>query len=361
MHAAGTDPSEPAARHIIRPPGLHRLSSRPESWADSEGNTVVDAAVTDRLRLLRIPPAWTHVWASPDPTSPIQATGVDSRGRTQYRYSAEAAVAASQDKFDHLLQFAASLPHLRQQVNADLGAVPLASTEELEPRRVTAAVIRLLDRGLFRVGNERYARDNHTYGLTTLRRNQVSVAGDTATFDFIGKEHIGHHLVVTDSGAAAVVTELLEQEADPEIPVFATADPPLWRRIDSVTVNSYIHSHGAVTASAKTFRTWGATVVAAAVVAGAAFHDVATTRRSPDLVPYDAAAHLLGDTRAVARRSYVHPQAVQAGRSEKVAVAVGIATSESDSDDVRDIFHDHRVQAAVLDFLISNARAGESS
>ncbi|MFF1876285.1 hypothetical protein [Leifsonia sp. NPDC058230] len=352
-----TTESVPAARHIIRPPGLHRLSSRPQSWADSEGNPVLDAAVTDRLNRLRIPPAWTHVWASLDPASPIQATGVDYRGRTQYRYSASATAAASQDKFDHLLQFAASLPQLREQVDADLGPVPLGSTENLEPRRVTAAVIRLLDRGLFRVGNERYARDNHTYGLTTLRRSQVSVAGDTATFDFIGKEHVAHHLVVTDVGAAVVVTGLLGQEADPEVPVFATADPPLWRRIDSVTVNSYIHSHGAVEATAKTFRTWGATVVAASVVAGASFQDAARTRRNAELIPYDAAAYLLGDTLAVARRSYVHPLAVQAGRSVDVAAAVRRATAESDSDDVRDIFHHHGVQAAVLDFLVSNAGA----
>jgi DNA topoisomerase I len=347
--------SLPATRHIIRPPGLHRLSSRPDSWADLEGNPVVDAAVTDRLRRLSIPPGWTHVWASLDPASPVQATGVDYRGRTQYRYSDAAEAAASQDKFDHLLQFAAYLPQLREQVDADLGAVVPASEEELEPRRVTAAVIRLLDRGLFRVGNERYARDNHTYGLTTLRRNQVSVADDTATFDFVGKEHIEHHLVVTDAGAAAVVAALLAQEADPEFPVFATSDPPLWRRIDSVTVNSYIHAHGAVMASAKTFRTWGATVAAASVAAGASFHDGPKTRRNFDLVPYDAAAHMLGDTPAVARRSYVHPLAVEAGRSAAVAAAVRAATSESDSDDVRDVFHDSGVQAAVFDFLVSTA------
>jgi len=351
--------SLPAARHIIRPPGLHRMTGRPERWVDSEGEPVVDPAVVERLHRLSIPPAWTHVWASLDAESPVQATGVDFRGRTQYRYSAAAVAAAERNKFDHLLQFAASLPALRERVSADLAASTADPASILQPTRVTAALVRLLDRGLFRVGNERYARDNHTYGLTTLRRDQVSVAGDTATFDFVGKEHVEHHLVVTDAAAVAVVAQLLDQESDPAVPVFATPDPPLWRRVDSVTVNSYIHSHGAVVASAKTFRTWGATVVAASVAAGASFRDATRVRRSADLIAYDAAAHMLGDTPAVARRSYVHPQALSAGRSDRVVAAVRQASKTSDSDDVRDIFHDHGVQAVVLDFLVSNAEVSE--
>lgn len=247
--------TDATVRHVVRPPGLHRLGTGPARWVDADGDAVRDGDVLNRLRALRIPPGWTHVWASADATSPIQATGIDARGRTQYRYSIAALEQSRADKFTHLLEFASSLPRLRRQVDLHLRLA--AGGEHLEGVRVTAAVVRLLDRGLFRVGNERYARDNDTYGLTTLRRSHVAVHGDTAVFDFVGKEHIRHHKVIHDGSVAPVIRDLLAQDGAPTQLLFATSAPPLRRRVDSATVNSYIHTHGAVSASAKTFRTWG--------------------------------------------------------------------------------------------------------
>lgn len=357
--------STPHPRHVARPPGLHRLSGG-ASWVDEHGAPVTDHEVLARLRALRVPPAWTHVWAATDAGSAIQATGIDSRGRTQYRYSAAAQAQAAAGKFDRLVEFAAALPRLRERIDLDLrvatGSIGSTgrpgSAGRTEGIVVMAAVMRLLDRGLFRVGNERYARENHTYGLTTLRRTQVSLRGDTAVFDFVGKEHLAHHVSITDAASARVIRELLRQDRPPSDHLFVTSDPPLWRHVDSASVNSYIHAHGAVSASAKTFRTWGATVAATAVSAGAAFAPgsasasaSASNRRSPNLRPFDAAAFLLGNTPAVARAAYVHPRAIEVGRSSDLKAAVAEAAAAAGTDHVLEILHDAHLQAAVYEGL----------
>ncbi|WP_431245546.1 DNA topoisomerase IB [Leifsonia xyli] len=335
-------------RHVVRPHGYHRLGVRPERWVDSDGEPLTDPDELDRLARLRIPPAWTSVWAAPDAASRVQATGVDLRGRTQYRYSDEARAVAERDKFSRLLEFAAALPAIRETVRGHLGH-GAASASAVE--RSTAAVVRLLDRGLFRVGNERYARDNDTYGLTTLRREHVEVGGPMLTFSFVGKEHIPHRIAVEDGAAAAVVGTLLRQEPHPEGRLFALADPPIWRLVDSATVNSYLHAHAGCAVTAKVFRTWGATVAACTIVAGARLTDAPRARRSTVLYAYDGAARLLGDTPAVARASYVHPAAEEIGSSPAVRAAVAAAIEEARDDDFAVVYQDGGVQAAVLDGL----------
>ena len=337
----------PTARHVVRPPGLHRLGFRPPVWVDDAGDEVRDAATLERLTALRIPPAWTHVWAAPDGDAPLQATGVDARGRTQYLYSPEAVARAADHKFAALMDFAAVLPALREQVEADLDAV-----DAVPPAvPLTAAAIRLLDQGLFRVGTDRYARDNHTFGLTTLTRAHVRVDGDALAFDFVGKEHIAHHLVVADAAVAGVIRGRLASDDGDDAALFSTAERPTPRRIDSVTVNSYIHTHSGTASSAKTFRTWGATVAAAAVAGGARFD--AEKRVRDDLAPYHAAAHLLGDTLAIARRSYVHPSATLVGGSAPVREAVSAASAEAGTNAVQAILRAEVLRRAVYEGLLS--------
>ncbi|ANF32202.1 hypothetical protein A0130_11410 [Leifsonia xyli] len=337
----------PTARHVVRPPGLHRLGVRPAVWVDDAGDEVRDAVTLARLDGLRIPPAWTHVWAAPTGDAPLQATGVDARGRTQYLYSPEAVARAEERKFSALMDFAAALPVLRERVDADLAALESASPAV----PLTAAAVRLLDQGLFRVGTDRYARDNHTFGLTTLTRAHVSVDGDALAFDFVGKEHISHHIVVEDPAVAGVIRARLAVEDGDDSALFSTAERPVPRRIDSVTVNSYIHAHSGTASSAKTFRTWGATVAAAAVAGGARFD--AERRVRDDLAPYHAAAQLLGDTLAVARRSYVHPSATLVGGSETVRKAVSAASSEAGTDAVQAILRAEVLRRAVYEGLLS--------
>ncbi len=340
-------PPVPTARHVVRPPGLHRLGARPAVWVDDSGVEVQDAVTLARLAALRVPPAWTHVWAASTGDVPLQATGVDARGRTQYLYSPEAVASAEGRKFAALMDFAAALPVLRGRVEEDLGSAEAPSPAV----PLTAAAVRLLDQGLFRVGTDRYARDNHTFGLTTLTRSHVRVDGDELAFDFVGKEHIAHHIEVEDAAVAGVIRGRLAYEDGEEAMLFSTAERPTPRRIDSVTVNSYIHAHSGTASSAKTFRTWGATVVAAAVAGGARFDAGARVR--DDLAPYHAAAQLLGDTLAVARRSYVHPSATLVGASGAVREAVSAASAQAGTDAVRAILRAEVLRSAVYEGLLS--------
>ena len=341
--------AQPTARHVVRPPGLHRLGVRPAVWVDDEGDEVRDASTVARLAALRVPPGWTHVWAASTGDAALQATGVDARGRTQYRYSPEAIARAAGHKFGTLMDFALTLPQLRERVDADLQAQDAPAGPALP---LTAAAVRLLDQGLFRVGSARYARDNHTFGLTTLTRTQVRVDGDALVFDFVGKEHIPHHTTVQDAVVARVISRRLEREEDDDAALFSTAELPSPRRIDSVTVNSYIHTHSGAASTAKTFRTWGATVAAAAVAGGARF-EVAGKRIRDDLAPFHAAAQLLGDTLTVARQSYVHPQAVSVGATRPVRDAVSAASTAAGSDAVEAILRAEVLRKAVYEGLLA--------
>jgi DNA topoisomerase-1 len=328
----------------FRPPGFHRITARPDTWLDEAGASVDDPDVLARLRRLAIPPAWVEVWASADAEAPVQATGVDQRGRTQYRYSPEAQHLASDFKFARMTLFAAAMPALRLQVTSDIARY---RRDPLNVGVVTAAIVRLLDLGLLRVGNDRYARDNHTYGLTTLRRNHVHTRGSTITFQFIGKEHRPHVVTVHDQATAKVVGALASAAASDSEPIFAVEGEHGAHRVTSSVVNAYLHTHTQAPASAKVFRTWGATVAAVAVLAGAeAPADVSA--RSPEHLAIGAAAKLLGDTPSVTRSSYIHPAWIGAGRSDQVVAAVAEASSRAGTRDIACIFTDPELQAAVL-------------
>jgi len=335
--------------------GFERVTPRPdERWIDADGAPVTDAATLQRIRALAIPPAWTNVWAAADATDPVQATGADARGRTQYRYSASASALAANLKFEHMIEFARALPRLRAQVSVEISDAQ--TRDSLEHDHVVATLIRLLDRGLFRVGNERYAHDNHTYGLTTIRRAQLSMNDDIAVFDFVGKEHLAHHIEVPDPVSAPVLRALLSRWPDPESAVFAVEHVGAQKPIASTDVNRYIHAHTGTPATAKVFRTWGATAAAAAVVAGAHFGDARDTRQT-EKAAVEAAAALLGDTVTVTRGSYVHPRAIAVGRTPRVVSAVDAASERLGSRDVHLVFSDPELQAAVLDELTSDTVA----
>jgi DNA topoisomerase I len=328
----------------FRPPGLHRITARPDKWVDEADVSVDDPAVLERLRLLAIPPAWVDVWASADANASVQATGVDQRGRTQYRYSPAARHLASDYKFARMTLFAAAMPALRLQVARDIA---LYRQDPLSARVVTAAIVRLLERGLLRVGNDRYARDNHTYGLTTLRRNHVDTRGSTITFHFIGKEHLPHTVTVHDQVTAKVVGALVSAAGNGAQPIFAVTGEHGRHHVSSAAVNAYLHAHTRAPASAKVFRTWGATVAAVAVLAGAD-PPADVVARSRERLAVGAAATLLGDTQSVTRSSYIHPAWIDVGRSELVAAAVAESSDRIGTRAVASLFTDPGVQAAVL-------------
>jgi DNA topoisomerase I len=328
----------------FRPPGLHRITARPDKWVDEAGGSVDDPVVLERLRRLAIPPAWVDVWASADANASVQATGVDQRGRTQYRYSPAARHLASDYKFARMTLFAAAIPTLRLQVARDIARY---RQDPLGARVVTAAIVRLLERGLLRVGNDRYARDNHTYGLTTLQRNHVDTRGSTITFHFIGKEHLPHTVTVHDQATAKVVSALVSAAGNDAQPIFAVTGEHGTHHVTSAAVNAYLHAHTQAPASAKVFRTWGATVAAVAVLAGAE-PPADVSARSRERLAVGAAANLLGDTASVTRSSYIHPAWIDVGRSDLVAAAVAESSDRVGTRAVASLFTDPGVQAAVL-------------
>jgi DNA topoisomerase-1 len=349
-------PSGTLPLRALRSSGLHRINARPDRWVDEAGGSVDDPAVLERLQRLAIPPAWGDVWASSDTKASVQATGVDQRGRTQYRYSPAARDLASDCKYARMTLFAAALPALRLQVGHDLARY---RRDPLGARIVTAAMVRLLERGLLRVGNDRYARDNHTYGLTTLRRSHVDTRGSTITFHFIGKEHLPHTVTVHDQTTAKIVRALVSSAGNDAQPLFAVTGEHGTHHVTSAAVNAYLHAYTQAPASAKVFRTWGATVAAVAVLAGAE-PPADISGKSRERLAVATAATLLGDTVSVARSSYIHPAWINVGRSDLVAAAVAESSARVGTPTVASLFLDPGVQAAVLSGITdADATTGE--
>lgn len=334
-----------SAPYLHWPPGLHRTPGG--SWINDDKTKVTDPESLARLRALAIPPAWRHVWAASDADARVQARGIDSRGRVQYRYSEAATRRAAADRFDHMLHFAHALPTLRDKAATQLRRRP--ATADID--QLTALAVRILDLGLLRVGNDRYARDNHTYGLTTLEAEHVQVDGQKITFDFVGKEHVRQVHSVEDTQAARVMDRQLrhqEELAEPG-PLLCTVEPP-HHRVASSTVNTYIHAATGSAGSAKVFRTWGATVIASAVLAGAASPTTAK-HRDPTLYAFDAAAAILGNTPTMARNSYVHPKALEIGTHSRMQSAVELAAQKAGTESVGRLFVDPALQATALELL----------
>jgi DNA topoisomerase I len=337
--------------------GLHRIAARPDRWVDDFGRSVDDPAVLERLGSLAIPPAWVDVWAAADASASVQATGVDNRGRTQYRYSPAARHLASDYKFARMTLFAAAIPALRLRVARDIARF---RQDPFDAGVVTATIVRLLDRGLLRVGNDRYVRDNHTYGLTTLRRNHVETRGSSITFHFIGKEHRPHIVTVHDKDTAKIVSALVAAAGDDEQPIFAVSNGRRTHHVTSAAVNAYLHAHTHAPASAKVFRTWGATVAAVAVLAGAE-PPAEVSARSQERLAIAAAATLLGDTASVTRSSYIHPDWISVGRSHAVVAAVAESADRIGTRAVANLFADPGIQAAVLSGIADATKeAGEA-
>ena len=288
----------------------------------------------ERIRSLAIPPAWDDVWICPDPEGHIQATGVDAKGRRQYRYHDGWTERRSRHKHDRILGFAQRLPKLRKRIQRDL------ALEGLPRERVLAAAVRLLELGCFRVGGEPYAATNGSYGLATLRKDHVRVQGPFVCFDFDAKS--GQHLArrVVDDDVRAVVLALRRRRAAPDAELFAYRDGDAWVDIKSDDINSYIQDAIGDDFSSKDFRTWVATVLAAVELAEIDQEDLtsATARkRVVREVVSDVAAHL-GNTAAVARSAYIDPRVVERFEmDDTIADALGTTRLRRLEDEVLDL------------------------
>jgi DNA topoisomerase IB len=280
-------------------PGLQRTRAGASFiYRDERGALVEDPVVLDRIRALAIPPAWSAVWIAPRADAHLQATGVDSRGRKQYRYHPAWQHERDQVKFHDMEAFGRAQRPLRKRIELELGD----DGEPLGHRRVLALSLRLLDIGLLRVGSDRYARDNGHYGLTTLLREQVTVGPDQAVFDYVGKAGKRQRLAITDAQALEVLAALKRRRQGPrELLVFRAAHR--WTRIHREDVNNFLRAESGGPFSAKEYRTWNATVIAAATLAA--------VRPRPSRAPAIASravAAALGNTPTVARQSYIDPR-----------------------------------------------------
>jgi DNA topoisomerase IB len=291
-------------------PGLGR-ENRHGEWLvlDQFGELVTDAETLERVRALRIPPAWSDVWIAASPNAHLQATGLDSKGRRQYLYHRLWRVRRDHEKYDDMLEFADKLPRIRAATERLLGS------RHGDRDRTLALSIRLLDIGLFRVGWDRYARDNGHVGLTTLRRENVRLRGAEVHFDFVAKSGKRRRMTVRDPQSVAALAQLKHRRGVPdELLVFRSGRD--WQRIHAPDVNNALRCWGEGPFSAKEFRTWSATVLAA--VALAREHSTGTHGPRAISRAVREVSSALGNTPAVARASYIDPRVITLFQSDQV-------------------------------------------
>ncbi len=271
-------------------------------YVDSRGNPITDPDKVARIEGLAIPPAWRDVWISPRPKAKLQATGLDRAGRRQYLYHPDFRARQEQEKYDKLVRFAEKLPDLRKAMSEHLAGEPLS-------RQWTCALaIRLINLGWFRVGTERYARTARTFGITTLRKSHVSVRGSRISFRYRGKHKVWVRTAVVDENLASAMKELLKLPGGQRL--FRYEYEESFVNLTGARLNEYIREHMGEEFTAKDFRTWGGTLVAAIALAehGPAETDTEAKRVVAGVMR--AVGERLGNTPAVARSSYVSPAVV---------------------------------------------------
>jgi DNA topoisomerase-1 len=275
---------------------------------DPAGKTIHDPKQLSRLRSLAIPPAYEDVWICPDPSGHMQATGRDARGRKQYRYHRRWREVRDEAKFRRTVDFAKALPRLRARVAADLAASGLSR------QTVLAALARLLETTLARVGNEEYARDNGSYGLTTLRARHVERAGSRTRLRFRGKSGVEHIIPITDRRLAAVIRRCRDLPGQ-ELFTYIDDDGATVS-VNSDDLNAYVREAMGHEFTAKDFRTWHATVLCATELAAAPPAGTTAERRAAVGTAIKTVAAILRNTPAVCRSSYVHPAVIDRFLSE---------------------------------------------
>ncbi len=316
------------------------------TYLDETGSRIADPEIIDRLRELAIPPAWQDVWICPDPHGHLQATGVDAAGRKQYLYHPRWREHRDRQKFDKMLRFAGALRKLRRRVATDL-----AASNELTQERVLACAARLLDVGMFRVGSEEYAEDEHGVGLATMRKDHVSQQGDALIFDYPAKAGVRRVQAIADPLSLELVRALKRRRGG-GAELLAYRCGRRWCDVRSADINDYLKRHMGEDFSAKDFRTWNATVMAAVVLGtdGRAARTKTARKRATDRA-VRAVAELLGNTPAVARRAYIDPRVLDRYQS---GWTIGPALDRIPDLDPADDRVRAKIERAVLDLLADN-------
>ena len=329
-------------------PGLtRRRHGKGFTYLDSDGERVTDPEDIERIAELGIPPAWKDVWICADTLGHLQATGVDAAGRKQYLYHSQWRTRRDSEKFDDMTRFARALPQLREHVDGQLNG-----TEELTRDRVLACAVRLLDRGFFRVGSEQYAAENESYGLATMRKEHVTLDPEHCgmVFDYTAKSGKRRIQGVVDPAAFDVVAALKRRRGGgPELLAFKNGRS--WSDVRSADINEYLKEATGDDFSAKDFRTWAATMLAAIGLAVAG--DAAATKTGRKRAVTRAVkevSHYLGNTPAVCRASYIDPRVIDAYNGG--LVITGVLGELADTVAPGELpIHQPVVEQAVLDLI----------
>lgn len=322
-------------------PGIQRKrSGRGFRYIDPEGKPLRDKETLARIKSLVIPPAWKEVWICPNPKGHLQATGRDARGRKQSLYHPRWREVRDQTKYERTVEFGRALPGIRERVQHDL------SLPGLPRPKVLATIVRLMETTLIRVGNEEYARENKSYGLTTMRNKHVEVEGSTVTFRFQGKSGVKHTVDITDRRIARIVQRC---EEIPGYELFQYVDPDgTIHSVDSADVNDYLREISGQEFSAKDIRTWSGSVLAC--VALREFEEFKSESEAKRNV-VQAIKHVaerLGNTPSVCRKCYVHPAVLDSYMSGTLLHAVRWPARQEDEDETEAL---QREEEALLRLL----------
>ena len=332
--------SDPAA------PGYTRVrDERGFAYLDPGGTPISDRQTLDRIRTLAIPPAWRDVWICPDPLGHLQATGVDAAGRRQYLYHERWREQQDHLKFEHMEHFARTLPQMREGIVAKMG-----QGHELDRARVLACAIRLLDVGMFRIGSDVYEKEDGHLGLSTIAKTNVKIAADGVVFDYVGKEGVRQLYTVHDAHCVEIVSALKRRRGG-GTHLLAFRERGVWHAVHAPLINEHLKALIGASFSAKNFRTWNRTVLAAVSVArngGEARSERA--RRRVIALAADEVAEVLGNTPAVARSSYIDPRVFDRYRSGWTIVS---ELERIDEQGLNDEKRRIEIEGAVLRLLAS--------
>jgi DNA topoisomerase-1 len=319
-------------------PGYRRRGNNGDfEYLDTEGKKIRDEQRLLRIRRLVIPPAWTHVWICPMPNGHLQASGRDARRRKQYRYHERWREIRDENKFDRLADFAKALPKIRRRIARDMRLPGL-------PReKVLATVVQLLERTFIRVGNEEYARENKSFGLTTIKNRHVKVKGAHLRFRFRGKSGRQHEVDVTDRRIAKIVSKCQDLPGQ-DLFQYVEQDDQV-RDVTSQNVNDYLREITGADFTAKDFRTWAGTLLAAMALNMQEKFETNKQAKANVKTAICAVAELLGNTPAICRKCYVHPGIVGTYLSGKQIAGLADAIKTPDNINVR------AVERAVFKFL----------
>lgn len=326
--------------HVDRPGITRHRAGKGFFYRDPKGDRITDEKTLARIKSLAIPPAWENVWICPSANGHIQATGRDARNRKQYRYHPRWREVRDETKYEHMIAFGKALPSIRERVEADL------RRKGMPKEKVLATIVRLLETTLIRVGNDRYAKENKSFGLTTMRDRHVDVSGSTVHFEFKGKSGVKHEIELKDRRLAAIVKRSQEL---PGQELFQYLDEDGSRQtVSSDDVNAYLKEISGQDFTAKDFRTWAGTILAAEALTGFEAFDSEASAKKNVVQAIESVAARLGNTTTICRKCYVHPAVIDAYLEGDTVESIRQRADKELGDNLRDLPPE---EAAVLMLL----------